>query len=449
MRRRLFFLLSTVYCLSSALPASAHPLDVGYLDFGKNDRGELTLTVALHPYQAFELVREKSDVRFDLEKLQRSGDLVSAYAQDHVSVWRGGEPCVWKAESAHTPPTELEAVGDGVTIAGVVVCQNASSMSVDAESTLFLDGFPQQTAIIRLDLPEGYADRVTLDRKTVKGTVNVSDVFAEPAPTTQAPRRPDAPAVEIAKRFLDPGVGTLGAIGLLLSAVLIGALHALGPGHGKSLLAAVLVGERASAKHLLALGTVMTATHVSDVFLMAILAGVISSVLPPTLLLQFLQIISAVGLLGFGLYGVVRAVIRYRLVRRNPEFGNEEDAHLRAHALGLPHSHGAAETLERDHAASFRSALWTGFVGSLAPCPTAWAIFMATVSLGRAGAGLALLVAFTVGLYATVLAIGLLILKSKSFALRRTSPQFTYALPIFSSLVVAALGGVFLIRLVA
>ena len=441
--------------------AQAHPLDVAYMDFGKTADGTLKLTVAVHPYQAYEIVRAGSTSRFDLQALQKNGDLISAYIQDRISVSRGDVPCTWSAGTASTPPTELEALGDGVTVSGTLSC-TSDSMKVTARSDVFDEEFPTQTTILRLELPDGYADRATTDSNQRTGTIDLTEIFSTSSTESLAtgtammsrpPRRPDAPEAEIAQRFLDPGLGLWGAIGILLAAILVGALHALGPGHGKSLLAATLIGERATLRNVLSLGTVMTATHVADVFLMSIAAGFISAILPPTQLLNWLQVLSAIGLAGFGLWNLRRAVIQYRLVRGNATYGESDEAHRRAHELGMPHTHGAAEHHHHHHhhhheKKSFRSVLWLGFVGSLAPCPTAWAIFMATLSVGRPGAGLLLLVAFTIGLYATILTIGILLVTSSKFAARHTPPKLTYALPVISALIVTGLGIGLLVNLV-
>lgn len=468
--------LATCYLLLATFPARAHPLDVAYLDIGSTTSSELTLTVAVHPYQAFELVRGGSAARFDLDMLRKKGDLISAYVEDHVSVkqqeasnkQQGGTAidCVWSPDPAYTPPSELDAVADGVTIAGLLSCNGDSPLTVyrsplTVSATIFLDGFPNQMNIVRLELPDGYADRATLTRTVKSATVDISELFASRSPLTvnrspSAPRRPDSAVIEIAKRALDPGVGIWGLLGLLLSATAIGALHALGPGHGKSLMAATLIGSRATAGRALALGTVMTVTHVSDVFLMAVLAGLISAVLPPTRLLALLEIVSAAGLVTLGLFNLWRAIVRYRLARQNPEAADLDEAHRRAHELGLPHDHehahehGGHQHRSRltAHGSSFRRSLWLGFVGSLAPCPTAWAVFMATLAAGNLGVGVLLLVAFSLGLYATILAIGMLLVSSTRFALRRTPARLTYALPILSACIIIALGAALLIRTV-
>lgn len=154
----------------------AHTLDVAYLDIGITTSSQLTLTVALHPYQAFELVRGGDVTRFNLKRLQERGDLIAAYTGEHVHVTRDGQECSWDAQDAHTPSTELEAVADGVTIVGALDC-SGQDMELAITSTLFLEGFPSQTTIIRLEQPESFADRATLDRAHLTATVDISPLF--------------------------------------------------------------------------------------------------------------------------------------------------------------------------------------------------------------------------------------------------------------------------------
>ena len=51
-------------------------------------------------------------------------------------------------------------------------------------------------------------------------------------------------------------------------AVGLGAFHALEPGHGKTLVAAYLVGSRGTMKHAFLLGLIVTATHTAGVYLL-------------------------------------------------------------------------------------------------------------------------------------------------------------------------------------
>jgi len=360
-------------------------------------------------------------------------------------VSRNGEACLWEAGSAFTPSSELEAVADGVTVAGELDCPGSGTL-LDVMSDIFLDGFPSQTTLLRLDLPEGYAERSKLDHDTRRGPIDLGEIFQshEMRPATIASRRSDAAFAELAQRAIDSEVGTWGFIGLLLAVALIGALHALGPGHGKSLMAATLVGSRATMGRVIALGTVMTLTHVADVFFLAIFASAISVLIQPIHLLRWMEIGSAAALVGLGSIGFVRAMLRYRLIRNNVEAADLDEAHRRAHELGMPHAHEQGHEHEgraHDHdAGHFRQSLWMGFLGSLAPCPSAWAVFMATLAAGRPGVGVALLIAFTIGLHLTIMTVGFLLLASKSYALRKTSPRFTYALPIVSAALIMVLG---------
>ena len=61
-------------------------------------------------------------------------------------------------------------------------------------------------------------------------------------------------------------------LALLVSAVL-GALHALTPGHGKTVVAAYLVGSRGTTKHAISLGSIVTLTHTGSVFALGLLTS--------------------------------------------------------------------------------------------------------------------------------------------------------------------------------
>jgi ABC-type nickel/cobalt efflux system permease component RcnA len=441
-----------------ASSASAHPLDIAYLDFSKNTSTGLTLTVAVHPYQAFELVRAGQNISFDLAKLATGEDLIGAYVADHVEAGTVSGPCRFEPESAFVPSTDLEAVADGVTVSAPLACPESDPQQLYVTSTVFIDGFPQQTSIVRLEFPDGFADRGTLDRTKRGMTLDLTELSSASA-SASVTETPKNELAALALRAISEDVGMWGFFGILVFAVFIGALHAMGPGHGKALMAASLLGSHATARRAMALAGVITITHVADVVILALIASFVAVVFPAGDVFRALEFISAGALVLLGLATLIRAILRYRLISRNPALGSSDDAHARSHALGLPHhhghdadhDHGHHHDHEHDHhaesTASFRRALWTGFLGALAPCPAAWAMFMATLASGRPGIGLALLLAFTIGLAGTLVSVGLLIVTSSAFALRRTPVRFTYALPILSSTLITLLGAWLLIRL--
>lgn len=454
---RFLFVAASVFAvwIGYAPAASAHPLDVAYFDIAASASSTARLTVAVHPYQAFELVRAGKAVPFDLKELQAGGSLVAAYVGDHVRIRVGERECAWEPEDVRIPATELEAVGDGVTLAGDVRCL-ADPSRLTIETDMFLAGFLDQSNVVRQEHDGGFNEIATLGKSRRSVDVDLA-MLRMSAPAMSVPARRGDPGVRaIAERLTDRALPWWEWMIVLAIAAGVGALHALGPGHGKGLMAAVLVGEKATAKHVLALGATMTLTHVADVFLLALLASTAVATFSFGQMLSWLQLASAVGLVLFGGVNIIRAVLRYRTGVGNPSAVTDDEAHVRAHALGLPHAHGPAEAASSDphlHAhghghshvhgdpsVSFGKALWAGFISSLAPCPTAWTIFMGTLALGRPWAGLALLVAFTVGLQATVLALGFLVVYSRRFLMRRASPRITLLMPVVSAVLICSLG---------
>src|ERR1700730_9543986 len=91
----------------------------------------------------------------------------------------------------------------------------------------------------------------------------------------------------------------------LFSAALIaaglGALHALEPGHGKTIVAAYLVGTRGTSRHAVLLGLIVTAAHTAGVYLLGGITLYASRWIVPDLLYPWLGLMSGVmmTLLGF------------------------------------------------------------------------------------------------------------------------------------------------------
>src|SRR2546421_3084452 len=112
----------------------------------------------------------------------------------------------------------------------------------------------------------------------------------------------------------------------LVIALFWGAAHALSPGHGKSIIAAYLVGSRGTARHAVLLGLTVTVTHTVGVFALGLVTLALSAFLVPEQLYPWLNLVSALLVVGVGL-----GVLRWRL---------RDWRHGRAHARGRDHSHG-------------------------------------------------------------------------------------------------------------
>ena len=237
---------------------------------------------------------------------------------------------------------------------------------------------------------------------------------------------------------------------ILLSAALIaaglGALHALEPGHGKTIVAAYLVGSRGTARHAVLLGIVVTAAHTAGVYLLGALTLYASRYIVPEQLYPWLGAISGLSVAGLGVFIFLR------------HWTGETGDH--SHAPGEQHSHWflsmfkqtanagannrAAITADArpESALSLRELCMLGITGGIVPCPAALVVLLSAFSLHRIGFGLFLITAFSFGLAAVLVIVGLTMVYAKrmmSSRLQAGNTALRY-LPFLSSAFMVILG---------
>jgi nickel/cobalt exporter len=216
-------------------------------------------------------------------------------------------------------------------------------------------------------------------------------------------------------------------------ACLFGALHALQPGHGKTLVAAYLVGERGTVWHALLLGIITTLTHTGAVL---VLAAIVYFFLPNTKTIQVQTV------LGFGSGLVVAGMGCWLLLKRLA--GQADHVHLGMgghHHHHGPGGHSHAHSLpESGKRIGLVSLIVIGITGGLVPCGEAWALFAYSVKFD-AWIAPVLQLAFSVGLASVLIAIGILVVKIKGIAGSRWEDSRLYrALPIISAALVTGMG---------
>jgi nickel/cobalt transporter (NicO) family protein len=226
------------------------------------------------------------------------------------------------------------------------------------------------------------------------------------------------------------------SLGVVLVALVValfwGAAHALTPGHGKAIVAAYLVGTRGKARHAFLLGGIVTVTHTIGVFALGLVTLALSEFIVPEQLYPWLNLVSALLVVGVGL-----AVLRARFRRARHDHPHD---HHHGHEHHHPHHHHDHDYGERP-AQGLRGLVAVGVSGGLLPCPTALVVLLAAISLHRVGYGLLLIVAFSVGLASVVTAIGLVAVTAKrAFARMQRDGPLVRALPAVSALVVLGLG---------
>jgi ABC-type nickel/cobalt efflux system permease component RcnA len=265
----------------------------------------------------------------------------------------------------------------------------------------------------------------------------------------------------ISAKDVSPGVL---ALALLLSMVL-GALHAFSPGHGKTIVGAYLVGSRGTPRHALFLGITVTITHTLVVFAIGIATLIASRYVVPERLFPVLSLLSGALVLGMG---VVLFAQRWRSAHQallrllfgqathshhdhGPDHDHDHDhdhaaphshaaAHLHSHGGGKAHSHLPIGDNTR---VSWRGLLALGISGGLLPCPSAMVLLLAAVALQKTFYGLLLTIAFSVGLAITLTGVGLAFLYARQrFGSRLANGPWTYVLPLLSALLITVVGAV-------
>jgi ABC-type nickel/cobalt efflux system permease component RcnA len=230
---------------------------------------------------------------------------------------------------------------------------------------------------------------------------------------------------------------------LLLLAAAFGAVHALTPGHGKTLVAAYLVGERGTTLHALVLGLVTTLTHTGVVFVIAVGLLFASE--------ESRQAVASGLGLAMGLLIVCYGV--WVLLRRLS--GRADHVHIGGHSHhdhhhGHHHHHHAHTDHDHDahgHVVPRKEPVgWWGLVvlgmsGGIVPCWDAVAMLALAVGMGQMGLALPLLVAFSAGLAAVLVLVGVLVVHVRSFAQSQWGEgRLVRALPIISAVAITALG---------
>ncbi|MBD1914374.1 MULTISPECIES: sulfite exporter TauE/SafE family protein [Cyanophyceae] len=286
----------------------------------------------------------------------------------------------------------------------------------------------------------------------------------------------------------------------LLGAFLWGAVHSLSPGHGKTLVGAYLVGERATPRHALFLALMTTVTHTLGVFALGLITLAAARYVLPEQIYPWLSLISGVMIVCIG---------ANLIVQRRQRAGHQPSAH--AHSPGelahthapsthahspseLVHAHAYTNSPAHDHhshdsphhahghhshardhhdhdsvhpphaqahghhhgrhshshlpvtpdgtAMSWRSLLLLGLSAGLVPCPAALVLLLGAIAFGNPISGLLLVVAFSLGLASVLAGLGLLLVSAKRMFRQVPAPrlQALQWLPLASAVGITIIG---------
>ncbi|MFB7584237.1 nickel/cobalt transporter [Streptomyces hydrogenans] len=247
----------------------------------------------------------------------------------------------------------------------------------------------------------------------------------------------------------------VGLLALLL-AIVLGASHALLPGHGKTIMAAYLAGRRGTRRDAVTVGATVTLTHTAGVLILGLALPTATHLAGETIL-AWLGLTSGLIVTAIGLWLLTRAL------RHKPTHSHHHHSHGHSHhhhhQHSHPHEHGhehggshhpapstathtgapesaaaATRTLtapaqapashrmqehapfEHTHAsrpAGKAGLIGMGIAGGLVPSPSALVVLLGAVALGRTAFGILLVLAYGLGMAATLALAGMLLLHVK------------------------------------
>jgi ABC-type nickel/cobalt efflux system permease component RcnA len=236
------------------------------------------------------------------------------------------------------------------------------------------------------------------------------------------------------------------ALALVVAAAL-GALHALEPGHGKTVVAAYLVGSRGTAWHAVILGLIVTASHTAGVYLLGAATVYASRYIVPERLYPWVALGSGLAIAALGLSLFLRRYAGREVAPAHGHHHHHDGHHHHGHGHEHDHHHPHDDAGHHHHAHAAGSVslrqLWAlGITGGIVPCPAALVVLLSALSLRRVGFGLLLIVAFSLGLALVLVAIGLLVVYAGRLVTRldERGPLVTRWLPLMSSAVMTLLG---------
>ncbi len=255
-----------------------------------------------------------------------------------------------------------------------------------------------------------------------------SDSASPQASRSIVERTKDGFAELITSKDLSPSVMVVS----LLIAMILGAGHALTPGHGKTVVAAYLVGQRGTVRHAAFLGATVTATHTIGVFAMGLITLFASRFIMPEKMYPWLSLVSGLLVVAIGISLARKRIQSARGVSCN--------GHAHVHSHDASHSHlppGADGS-----PVTWKSLLALGVSGGLLPCPSAIVVLLSAIALGRIGFGLLLILAFSAGLAGVLTGIGMLMVYARSLFEKFTGRgPFMRWMPVASAIAVSLAGG--------
>lgn len=432
MARRVLLVLIACSTLFALVPArgEAHPADrllqhLIVTIYGDHIEASYAISGGLLATSA---LAEKIDVNRDG---QFSTEEATAWLESYtrqISIARDGELVSPSKTSMSVTPMNEFSLGLSPLIVTMEIPTGATAKTI--QSYAITNEYRLDLTDFRVDIADTAAGKLTSDampgrivrfRVEVDPAVAASDDGAVDAATRWSATGVVSEARDLFNRPKTPWFVAL----MLLIFAGMGALHALQPGHGKTLVAAYLVATGGTPRDAMTLAGIVTLTHTLSVYLLGMLTLLASEWFLPSRVIPVLAICSGLMVVAMGASMLWRSTRRWTArgfvpatsfafsgasghghthgYTHDHDFLDDE-AHARMHARELDQVF-----VERDgrRRVGFRQLLTLGVSGGIAPCPDALAILLLSAGIGQAAFGMIAIVCFSIGLALVLVAFGI------------------------------------------
>jgi ABC-type nickel/cobalt efflux system permease component RcnA len=358
---------------------------------------------------------------------------------------RSAELSNYPTDLLSSPPQNLEAALEAALPPLVVAASPLQSRAAHATSTPTVSNSSERKA--RAESPSLGSAKVKRSVKQAEAPSSPQVARAVPMPAADPSLRLKAnqqqtPRSKFTELITEQRLSLWFLLTAALIAVGLGALHALEPGHGKTIVAAYLVGSRGTARHAVLLGMIVTASHTAGVFALGVITLYASRYIVPEQLYPWLGVFSGITIACLGCHMFLRRAT-----------GTATD---HSHAPGSSHLHWLFTKRPNDEPAeinsviinagsksvSFGQLFTLGITGGIIPCPAALIVLLSAFALHRIALGFFLIVAFSIGLAAVLIGFGMMMVYARRFMthLQIDGPLTRRWLPLASSGFITILG---------
>ncbi len=486
MQKRLIFLLA-ILLLALPQSASAHPADMYFHTFTLNfspksaqifwelvpgpmvthvlwHEADLNGDEAISAEEAEKWITPMlADFSLRLDGTPLNFDLVAVKWADSLPQLRSGET-----------PIIIELRADLDTSAGQLILLNEyksenslSWFTINATEGIRFSAPEQDNGILKVAFGAGEgAQNWESGQPSIPPVVEALGL-GETAETAMENAKNQQGILAILEGFLrTPNISPVLFLAAFAIALILGALHALSPGHGKTIVAAYLVGSQGKAYHAIVLGILVTITHTGSVFALGLATLSLSKYIMPDQLFPALELISGLLIVILGIFLLLprlKTFLAERKREKEPSVAKNVEKGEKSTRLtineeirepGPEHNHdpsqfgyvpipkGAVEATKNPLAGiSWKSLIALGISGGLVPCPDAIAILLIAVTINKIAFGLGLILSFSLGLAIVLILIGIVMVESKQiFARLQWFSKVSFIVPVISALVVLILG---------